>query len=201
MPVEALYVYLGIGTVSASGWALRAWSRRSVRAAALATLAVTVAGALTRPDAPGPWSNLSVLATSVAVGVWIGRRVAPRFRPMAILLITLALLDASQLLFSGGFGTGRVDVWFHLTWLRSDGSPARLGIADLIVAAAIGEHLRRRGAGLLRSTVTPVAGFALADTFVFVTGIGGLVLLPFLTAAWLIEEMVAPKPTRPPSGA
>ncbi len=186
--MEVLFVYLGIGSVSASGWALRPLSRRTVRVVALTTVAVTVAGALTRPDPPGPWSNLSVLATSVALGVWIGRSVPPRFRPMATLLVTLALLDASQLFFAGGFGTGPADVWFHLTWTRADGSPARLGIADLVVAAAIGEHLRRRGAGPARTTLTPVGGFVLADAFVYVTGVGSLVLLPFLTAAWLIGE-------------
>ncbi len=199
--MEALFVYLGIGAVSASGWALRFRSRRTVGTVALVAVAVTVGAAVARPDRPGPWSNLTVLITAVAVGVFIGRIVPARFRPMAIVLVVLAVLDASQLLFAAGLGTGPADVWFHLTWLRADGSPARLGIVDLIVAAAVGEHLRRRRAGPVRSTLTPVGGFVLADTFVFLTGIGGLVLLPFLAAAWFLGEAVAVSATRIRSAA
>lgn len=188
--MEALLVYLAIVAVSASGWSTRTLGRRAIRTAALSLAVVTVAAAVLRPEIPLFWSNLAVLGTSMATGIWVGRAVAPRFWPMATLLLVLAALDASQLLFAGGTGRGSATVWFHLTWLRGDGTQGRLGIADLIVAAAIGEHLRRRGARPLRSTLTPVGGFLLADTYVFLTSASDLVLLPFLAAAWLLQEAV-----------
>lgn len=201
MFLAAVAIYAVLVGVAASPWVLARMRTRSLGVTALILGAADLAAGVLGWDV-WPWSNILVVAVAITSGTWLGRALPARRRPMLVFLLVLAILDTSQLLFSGGTSSATLDshaVWAHLTWM-AEGQTHRLGIADLVLTATIAEHLRRRTAGRVRTIVTPVGGFLLAGLFVFTTGVRDLVLIPFLFLAWLLGEAVRSSGSQAVSG-
>lgn len=139
-----------------------------------------------------------------AGGVLLG----PRPRPMLVLLLLLSAADALQFVLSPpplGHSAAR-----H----RPDLAAARhvpprpalgrfgIGRLDLLLAAAMAEHWRRRGSSPAISVAPGVVGLALADLTVVSTTLANLPLIPFLTGGWLATDAwwlarACPTSTRP----
>lgn len=98
--------------VAAAAWPLRETRSAVLGGVLLLSLTVATAGVTAGIDGY-PWSNVDVLAGSVAGGVLLGRLLPARARPMGVLLVVLALLDAAQLLFVAGTAEGAFESWVH----------------------------------------------------------------------------------------
>lgn len=177
--------------LGAAAW----WSRRvrtSVLVAVLAGGVLVAAVGIARGIDGYPWSNGVVLATGAAGGTALGRVVPPRARPMLTLLVVLAALDAAQLLVAGSAQAPPVawESWLHVVVRGAEGANLlKIGIADLVLVAAMTEHWRRRGAGFWPATLCGPLGLAIAAVFAWIVRPeGGLVLVPFLLGGWLLTE-------------
>jgi len=144
---------------------------------------------------PYPWTDLVVLLVALTGGLLLARGLPARFWPFFLLLLALSILDVIQILLTAnvsppgaqkGSGPGALlygNFLLLLPWGRFN-----VGIFDLLLITAIGEHIRRTYGSLLISLASGSVGVILAAIFVLVTGIGDLPLIPFLTAGWLCCE-------------
>lgn len=140
-----------------------------------------------------PWSLGLVLGVAAAGGVGLGRLMPARSRPWLLLLVVLSLVDLVQVALTSGASvpgprTGQgpligqyLNLRLLLPWGRSN-----IGLADLLLAAAIGEFWRRAGAPLWVAPLPAIFGLGLAELFATAAGIRDLALVPFLTLGWLI---------------
>jgi hypothetical protein len=151
---------------------------------------------------PYPWNNLVVLLVALSAGLLLGRGLAPRMRPLLIVLLLLSVADAAQTALTGGFtplpssppahpaaATSGALLYLNVYLVLPVGHYL-VGVFDLLVIAAAAEHWRRRGGSYLIALLPGVLGFLLADGAVWLTQRGGWPLIPFLTAGWLCSEAV-----------
>lgn len=156
-------------------------------------IVIAVVGAL-YVAAPLPLTDAVVWLIALSGGLLLGRALAPRFWPIAILLFTLSGLDIFQIaLTSGGPSSGSTAVPPALYYVNFRVlSPLfphgrfNIGIVDLLLLTALAEGWRRAGASLLMAIATGVMGLLLAYVFVGLTGISPLPLIPFITTGWIM---------------
>jgi hypothetical protein len=195
------------GVAVAIGCALAPWSvarlpTRWAAIAALPLLVVIVVGA-----AAGlslfPFSDVVVAIFAVLAGTVLGRVMPPRFRPMLAVLAALSVLDVAQNLAFAGPSTpsGSTGTDAHLIWLNfriplSVGH-FNIGLADMLLIAAVGENLRRRtqkvGLSLLPGVIAIGLGEALLSALPsspppFVVALSASLVL-FLTAGYALTEL------------
>jgi hypothetical protein len=149
-----------------------------------------------------PWSDLVVAALALLGGILLGRLIPPRFTPMLILLLVLSALDVAQIVLTAGTPPPQAAAqpaqpaqtgasgWLALLnfIIRLPAGRYLVGIFDLLLITALAEHWRRRGASYPLALLPGALGFLLAYAFVWLTGHGGLPLIPFFTAGWLCAE-------------
>jgi uncharacterized protein (DUF58 family) len=140
-----------------------------------------------------PWYPLTSIVDvvfAVSLGLAAGRLVPARFRPFLILLIILSVLDVLQVGLSAGSHAAAQDSGLSAGQLYSTVvvklpiGNYRLGPFDLAIAAAIGTHWLRRGAGLK----VPLAGVATAVILAYAVILAKpvtLPLMPFFLVGWL----------------
>lgn len=192
-------VLLG-ATCAAAAWPLRRLDSRVIAVAFGGALAVLLGGALGGEDL-FPWANLPLLALAVSGGILLGRLLPARARPMLILLLAASVLDVLQVTLSSraaaGTGPDYTMLRLHLWW-----GTAEIGALDLLLAAAIGEHWRRRAGRVWSAIVAVALGLILADLCALALPNRSLPLLPFLALGWLSVEALARRRIRsmPSSG-
>jgi hypothetical protein len=190
--MPGLYFVLAIA-FGAAPWALRRVSWRPSLAVTLIAAAALVGG-----GALGlrvyPWSDPPVTVVAVGGGLLLGRAVPAQRTALAVLLVVLATLDASQLLFASGPGTGTGGTTSEPAWWWTmfvvDGPWGRsaMGLFDLLLIGTLAEHARRRSLGLVAALAPGLIGVTLADLASALSGGMGLPLIPFLLGGWLITE-------------
>jgi len=200
-----LFVSLIVGLVCAARpWAAARIPTRWIAVAAAPLLALIVAGVIFGLPFY-PFSDLVVLGFSIPAGVVVGRAVPPRFRPFLVLLLILSALDLAQnIVFAGPTptpSTASSSTDPHLIWLnlRIPLSPGHvnLGFADLVLIAAVSEHLRRRDVRLQLGVLPGVIGLGLGEAVAasvpssppaLVSAVAASVI-PFLTAGYALTEL------------
>jgi hypothetical protein len=162
---------------------------RTLAAVAVVTLAVGVTG-ITLNLRAYPLTDAVVVIFCLTAGTVMGRVVPPHRRPMAIVLAILAALDTVQVFAAGSGNTtpSALRAWTMFLLVTPVGATA-IGFADLAVIAAVGEHWRRRGENAVWSMVPGFLALSLADLFNVLVYRGGLPLLPFVLAGWVISEV------------
>lgn len=191
-------VGLGCGLVP---WAVvRLPSRWAAIAAAPLLLAIAIGVTFGLPLYP--ISDVIVVVFSVLAGLLVGRAMPPRFAPFFVLLLILSALDVAQnAVFSGPStsATGTPDphfIWLNLRFPLPTGH-FNLGFVDLLLIAAISEHLRRRKSPLPVALLPGVIGLGLGEAVVaslpsspplLLTALTQSVI-PFLTAGYLLSEL------------
>lgn len=209
--MPGLYLVLAIA-FGAAPWALRRASWRPVLVVTLVATAALVGG-----GALGlrvyPWSDLPVAVVAVGGGLLLGRAVPAQRSALALLLVVLAALDAGQLLFAPGPGTGAGGTmsepgwwWWTMFVVNTPWHESAIGMFDLLLVATLAEHARRRGLRLIAALAPGFVGLALADLASALSGGIGLPVVPFLLGGWLITEgwlttagTLAPTTKRPTS--
>jgi len=97
-----------------------------------------------------------------------------------------------------GVRYAELDAIFHQPgWTPLDGGQFNLGVADVILIAAISEHLRRRNVRLALAVLPGVIGLGLGEALVASLPeappalVGALVqsVIPFLTAGYVLTEL------------
>jgi len=149
-----------------------------------------------------PFSDLIVLGFGVLAGTVLGRTVPPRFRPLLVLLLILSALDLAQnIVFTGPPPSTSSTPDRHLIWLNFriplEGRHFNIGCADLLLIAAVSEHLRRRKVRLQLAVLPGVLGLGLGEAVaaslpesppVLVSAFAASVI-PFLTAGYALTEL------------
>ncbi len=201
-----LFVSLGVAVGCAVlPWAAVRLPTRWVAMAAAPVLALIVAGAVFGLPFY-PFSDVVVLGFGVLAGILLGRAMPPRFRPFVVLLLILSALDVAQnILFSGpppgppAPPSTTLDP--HLIWLNFriplPGGHFNIGFADLLLIAALSEHLRRRHVRLALAVLPGVIALGLGEAVVASLPqsppalLGAFVqsVIPFLTAGYLLTEL------------
>ena len=200
-----LFVSLSVAVACAAlPWPAVRLPTRWIAIAAAPALALMVAGAVFGlPFYPS--SDVAVLGFGVLAGIVLGRAMPPMLRPFLTLLAILSALDVAQnLAFSGPSPTPSSALTTpdpHLVWLNLrfplDGGQFNLGVADVILIAAISEHLRRRNVRLALAVLPGVIGLGLGEALVASLPeappalVGALVqsVIPFLTAGYVLTEL------------
>jgi len=172
---------------------LRGWP---LAIALLVGIAVSLVG-VARPFPPYPsypWADLVVLVVAWSGGLLLGRGMAPRFRPVLLVLLCLSALDV---LLTAGLSlsppqpaasstTLRLgDFLLLLPWGRFE-----TNVVDLLLLTALAEHWRRRGALYLIAFLPGALGLLLAAGFLLVTSLSILPGIPFFTAGYVLTEAV-----------
>jgi hypothetical protein len=139
-----------------------------------------------------PWTDLLVAAIAAAGGVLVGRAVPARFRPMALLMLVLAVLDAVQVIVgstSAGSAPSQRPAFQYYVMLviATPLATSAIGIFDLLLVTAMAEHWRRRGAGVLLAISPGVLGLLLTYPAALVLP-RNLPLIPFLFAGFLLTQ-------------
>jgi hypothetical protein len=138
-----------------------------------------------------PWTNLLVAAVAASGGILVGRAVPSRFRAMALLLLVLALLDTVQVVgtatATGAQGQRSVGEYYVMFVVVTSLASSAIGIADLLVVAAMAEHWRRRGAGPAVMVLPGVTGLLITYPVTLVLR-GSLPLVPFLFVGFLLTQ-------------
>ena len=166
-------------------------------------LLIVLAGAVL--GVPGyPVSDVFVAGFGLCAGVGLGRAMPPRFRPFAVLLLVLSLLDVAQNAVFAGASTPPAASAApdpHLIWLNVrfplSGGHFNIGFADVILITAAAENLRRRGATVALSLLPGVIGVSLGEALLsalppnppaVVVAISSSLVL-FLTAGYVLTEL------------
>ena len=196
---------LAASLVIALGLGLAVWATPRIRlrwlyAVTIATGTVMVAGAVFGWPLY-PWSDLITLAFGLFAGLLLGRRFPLGLRAFFILLAVLSVVDVAQnLAFSGppspspppaGAAPNAHFIWLNFRVPLPSGH-LNIGFADLVLMAAMAEHLRRNRALLLVSLVPGAVGLTVAEIAVDLHPPTGVVetslqesLVPYLTIGWL----------------
>lgn len=191
--------------VSSVAWGTPRLPNRWLIATTAASLSVIVAGGVLGWPLY-PWSDVVTLAFGIFGGVLLGRTYPSSLSAFLILLAVLSALDVAQnLAFSGPPSPSPAPASAtpdpHFIWLNfriplPDGH-FNIGFADLVVIAAITEHLRRNKAPFLLSLSPGIAGLLLAELVFAVHQPTGAIdsaliqsLIPYLTLGWLAAETV-----------
>ncbi len=148
-----------------------------------------------------PWTDLvaplGVLVVAWSCGLFLGRWMPPRFRPVLFVFLCLSALDvlltaglsassASGPQTSVGSAPLRIgDFLLVLPWGRYE-----TNVVDILLITALAEHWHRRGTGYLLALLPSALGFLLADGFLLVTRLGILPGIPFFTAGYVCTEGV-----------
>ena len=201
-----LFVSLGVAVGCAVlPWAAVRLPTRWVAMAAAPVLALIVAGAVFGLPFY-PFSDIVVLGFGLLAGILLGRAMPPRFRPFVVLLLILSALDVAQnILFSGPppgpLAPPSTTLDPHLIWLNFriplPGGHFNIGFADLLLIAALSEHLRRRHVRLALAVLPGVIALGLGEAVVASLPqsppalLGAFVqsVIPFLTAGYLLTEL------------
>lgn len=177
---------LAVGSV---GWLARGAPRSLLGGVLAIGLGGATLGTVAAVDGY-PLSNLLVLAVAVAGGVLLGRAILAQARPMLLVLLVLALLDAAQLLLAGGTGSGASESWLYLLVRGNEGNLFQLGVVDLVVVVAMAVHGARRGFGFRIAVLPGPVGLLIASAYsLLVRPPGGLVLVPFLLVGWILVDL------------
>lgn len=183
--------------VSSGAWAARRLSGRLLLGALLLGVGLSVAGVLLNAR-PYPWTDGLVLLVALSGGIMLGRAIPARFRPFFLLLVILSALDAAQQVLPSGpvsHRSTRPTGYFYTMFVLDVGTAhSAVGFVDLLLAAAIGEHSRRRGQSWWRGVVPAPAGLLLADVFSVIPSAGNIPLIPFITVGWLVAQIPWPRP-------
>lgn len=206
-------MHFTVSVAVAVGCALAPWAaaRLSTRWAAIAAaplLAVMVAGAV-GGVAFYPGSDVVVAAFSLLAGIVVGRLMPPRFGPFFLLLVVLSAVDLAQnIVFSGPPAGSSSAPDPHFAWLNFrvplPAGHFNIGFADLLLIAAAGENLRRRGATLTLTLLPGVIGLGLGEglTATLPEAPPALLtafaqsLVPFLAAGYLLTELAVAQVTQ-----
>ncbi len=201
-----LFVSLAVAVgCAALPWAAVRGPTRWVGGAAGLALLVIVAGAVFGLPFY-PYSDVVVLGFGVLAGIVLGRAMPPRFRPFLVLLLILSAVDVAQnIVFSGPSpgpsAASNTTLDPHLIWLNFriplTGGHFNIGFADLLLIAAVSEHLRRRDVRLSLAVLPGVIGLGLGEAVVASLPesppelLSELVqsVIPFLTAGYLLTEL------------
>ncbi len=190
---------VGVSTVVAIGCSAAPWffgrmSRRPLGIALVVGISLAATGALLE-FAPYPWTNLDVLLVALSGGILVGRAVPAKPLPLFVLLIILSALDTVQIALTSQAaapgaqnGPGPAGMSYGTFYLVLPWGPTYVGVGDLLLAATMAEHWRRRRTAWPISLVPAPIGLAFGDVFSFVIGSSNLPLIPFLTAGWLFSE-------------
>ena len=137
-----------------------------------------------------PWTDLPVTIFALSAGTLLGRAVRPRPLPMAVVLAVLSGLDSIQLLAASGApgGGSSASFYYGMLVISTPWHRTAIGVADLLLITAMSEHWQRRGAHFPLALAGGLLGLALADGFAALVYQGGLPLVPFLFAGWLLAE-------------
>jgi hypothetical protein len=200
----AVSVAVAVGCGLIPWGAVRLTSRWAAIAAAPLLVVIALGAAFGLPLYP--ISDVIVVSFSVLAGVLVGRAMPPRFAPFLVLLLILSVLDVAQnAVFSGPStgpstsSTGALDphfIWLNLRFPLPAGH-FNLGFADLLLIAAVSEHLRRRGSPLPLALLPGVIGLASGEAVVaslpsspplLLTALTQSVI-PFLTAGYVLSEL------------
>ena len=129
----------------------------------------------------------------------LGRAIRPRFWPFFVLLLALSALDtAQQLVPSSAASTesARPPGYFYAMFVvQIGGARSAIGIFDLLLAAAIGEHGRRRSQPPWRAVLPAPLGLLLVEIINAIRSVGSVPLFPFLTLGWLVCQIPWPAQT------
>jgi hypothetical protein len=153
-----------------------------------------------------PISDVIVVLFSVLAGLLVGRAMPPRFAPFLVLLLVLSVLDVAQNAVFSGPSTGPSTsspgvpdphfIWLNLRFPLPTGH-FNLGFADLLLIAAVSEHLRRRKSPLPLALLPGVIGLGLGEAVaaslpssppLLLTALTQSVM-PFLTAGYVLSEL------------
>ena len=170
-----------------------------------ASLAVIVGGAVFG-WALYPWSDLATVALGLFGGVLLGRTYPASPRAFLILLLVLSVLDLAQnLAFAGPAPSSATPPNTapdpHLIWLNFriplPSGHLNIGFADLVLIAAMTEHLRRHQAPFAISVMPGIVGLLLAELAFDLHRPTGPIdtallesLVPDLTVGWLLALAV-----------
>lgn len=193
-----MFALAGLAVVTI-GWWVRGVPRWLLGAVLAIGLGGATAGTLAAVDGY-PWSNLLVLAVAVAGGVLLGGAIPARARPMLLVLVVLAVLDAAQLLFVGGTGGKPSESWFYLLVRGTEGNLFKLGVADLVLVVTMAVHGARRGLSFWPAILPGPVGLLVAFVYAsLMRPSGGLVLVPFLLVGWVLVELLGQRGTKRPT--
>lgn len=110
-----------------------------------------------------PLSNAIVVAFALLAGIAVGRFMPPRFRPFALLLLVLSVIDVVQIIVFLTWFLGPRHIWVSVQFRLPDYGGFNFALALLIVIAATTENLRRRNARLGLSLLPGVIGMGLHE--------------------------------------
>jgi uncharacterized membrane protein (DUF485 family) len=177
-------------------WLARPLSGRSLAIGLVVGIAVSLIGVV-RPFPPYPsypWADLVVLVVAWSGGLLLGRGMAPRFRPVLLVLLCLSALDV---LLTAGLSLSPPQP-------SASATPLRLGdfllllpwgrfetnVVDLLLLTALAEHWRLRGASYLIAVLPGALGVLLAAGFLLVSKVGILPGIPFFAVGYVLTEAV-----------
>jgi hypothetical protein len=179
-------VGLAVGSI---GWWVRGVPRLALGVVLAVGLAGAAAGTLAGVDGY-PWSDLVVLAVAIVGGILLGSAIPPRARPMLLVLVALAVLDAAQLFVGGGRDDDLSATWFSLVVRGSEGNVLQLGVGDLVLVVAMAVHGAKRGLRFWPAVLPGPVGLLAALAYGWlVRPPDGLVLVPFLLVGWVLVEI------------
>jgi hypothetical protein len=154
-----------------------------------------------------PVSDLIVLGFAVSGGILLGRALPAEFIPFLLTLVVLSGLDLVQVALTSGpppaAASASTGLNPHLIWVNFQiplpEGHFNIGIADLLLIAAMGEHFRRRHSAYVVSLLPGVLGLVIAELFVNLPGTQGLplgvalsqALIPFLTIGFAGAQVLA----------
>lgn len=186
-----LVVILISGLIAGAAWPGRRLSNRFLIGVLALSVALSVAGVLTGTRLY-PWTDVLVMMLATSGGILLGRAMPPRFWLFFVALLILSALDAAQQLLPSGpvsHGSTRPVGYFYTMLVIDIGNGhAAIGFVDLLLAAAIGEHSRRRGQSTWQAILPAPTGLLLADVLVLITSAGSIPLIPFMTLSWLAVQ-------------
>ena len=196
--LEVLIVLLS-GAVAGAAWLARRVSNRFLLGGLVLSMVLSIAGVLAGASLY-PLTDVLVIVLASSAGILLGRAIPPRFWPFFVALLILSGLDAAQQLLPSGpvsYRSTRPAAYLYTMFVIDvAGAHAAIGFLDLLLAAAIGEHGRRRCQATWRAVLPAPVGLLVADLVNLITSAGNIPLIPFITLAWLIAQV--PWPLRPP---
>lgn len=138
-----------------------------------------------------PWTDVPVAGIAACGGTLLGRGMPPRFRPMALLLVALGALDTVQVFAAAMTHVPSATAQLYSMFVVSTPwADSGIGIFDLLVIAALGQHWRRRGRNPLVGVAPGLIGLLLTyPAVVFLPN--SLPLIPFLLIGYLVTELLA----------
>lgn len=138
-----------------------------------------------------PWTDAVVLWIGVSAGICISR-FFKSYRGFILFLIALSMLDVVQvLLTSASPAGGKEAVGSALmfgNFVIYGTLNFKIGIIDIAIICAMTDKLTSNGKVV--SLLPGFIGLLVADMFVFLTGHGGIPLIPFLTSGFCVSVLV-----------